>query len=138
MGKKEEIIEAIKEGKGTCYCFMKFNEEWENLLIPESNVEEKRALPKAGHDKIRYSSYMRFNGIKGITLSSTLFCKFGQGIIRASKSGQTGRRVYIPEEIEGKVREMDKTLKPWENWGVIAKGMPLQVFKRMARDIKLL
>ncbi|RKJ42644.1 hypothetical protein D7X25_26810 [bacterium 1XD42-8] len=118
MGKKEEIIKAIKEGKGTCYCFMKLNEKWENLYIPESHVEEKRALPKAGVEKVRYSSYMRFNGIKGITLSSTLFCKFGQGIIRASKSGQTGRRVYIPEEIEGKVRGKDKTLKPWENWGV--------------------
>lgn len=122
MGKKEEIIKAIKEGKGTCYCFMKLNEKWENLYIPESHVEEKRALPKAGVEKVRYSSHMRFNGVEGITLSSTLFCKFGQGIIRAAKSGQTGRRVYIPEEIEGKVRGEDNTLKPWEEWGVIARG----------------
>ena len=56
MDKKDKIIEAIKEGKGTCYCFMKLNKEWENLSIPESKTEEKNSLPKAGHDKVRPSS----------------------------------------------------------------------------------
>ncbi len=125
MDKKDKIIEAIKEGKGTCYCFMKLNKEWENLSIPESKTEEKNSLPKAGHDKVRPSSYMKFNGEEGINLSSTLFCRFRQGIIQAVESGQTevkGRRVYIPKKVKGKKHGEKDTLYPRKKWGRPAKG----------------
>jgi len=89
MHKKDKIIEAIEEGKGTCYCFMKLNEEWENLSIAGEYMAGEMTLPKAGIEKALLSaSYMKFNGVEGINMLSILFCQFGGGIITALESGQ--------------------------------------------------
>ena len=89
MHKKDKIIEAIKEGKGTCYCFMRLNEEWENLAIAGEYVVGEMAIPKIGIEKALLSApYMKFNGVEGINMLSILFCQFGGGIIAALESGQ--------------------------------------------------
>ena len=89
MHKKDKIIEAIEGGKGTCYCFMKLNEEWENLAIAGEYMAGEMTLPKAGIEKALLSaSYMKFNGVEGINMLSILFCQFGGGIITALESGQ--------------------------------------------------
>lgn len=88
-GNKSKIIEAIKEGKGTCYCMMKLNEEWENLAIAGEYMTGQVKMPTAGIDRLMLGgSYMKFNGIEGINMLSILFCQFGGGIITALESGQ--------------------------------------------------
>lgn len=90
MDKKEKIKKAIENGKGTCYCFMNLNKEWENLPIPNESVLREMVLPKGGVEKkaFRSNSYLKFNEMEGIHMGSKLFCQFGQGIITALESGQ--------------------------------------------------
>ena len=126
MHKKDKIIEAIEEGKGTCYCFMKLNEEWENLSIAGEYMVGEMALPKAGIEKALLSApYMKFNGVEGINMLSILFCQFGGGIITALESGQReigGRRVFIPEMVKGIVNGKEIVLSPKKNWGLVGGG----------------
>ncbi len=99
MHKKDKIIEAIEGGKGTCYCFMKLNEEWENLAIAGEYMVGEMALPKAGIEKALLSApYMKFNGVEGINMLSILFCQFGGGIITALESGQ------VESDIESRIQ----------------------------------
>ena len=89
MHKKDKIIEAIKEGKGTCYCFMRLNEEWENLAIAgEYMVGEISTKKRQVNKSLLSVPYMKFNGVEGINMLSILFCQFGGGIITALESGQ--------------------------------------------------
>lgn len=88
--KTEEIINAIKEGKGTCYCFMKLNEEgWENLSTVgdylSGNFPVEAGISKALSFR---NSYLKYNDIEGINMFSMLFCNRFAGIINAKESGQ--------------------------------------------------
>lgn len=87
---EEKVISAIKQGKGTCYCCMLLNPEWENLPVEYDYMMNSfyPELPSAGVSKILESeSYMQFNGKEGINMMSMLFCMRG-GIISAKESGQ--------------------------------------------------
>ena len=86
-GKENEILEAIKAGKGLCYCFMDLNNEWENLAMAGEYLTGE--MPRAGVAKILDTpQYMKFNGKEGINMLSMLFCPYGGGIITAKESGQ--------------------------------------------------
>lgn len=86
--KEEEIVSAIKEGKGLCHCFMKLNETWENLPLVGEYMTGEFPLC-AGIEKVLWTdSYMMFNGKEGINMMSMLFCQYGGGIITAKESGQ--------------------------------------------------
>ena len=101
MHKKDKIIEAIKEGKGTCYCFMRLNEEWENLAIAgEYMVGEISTKKQQVNKSLLSAPYMKFNGVEGINMLSILFCQFGGGIITALESGQNGEAPPNWENIE--------------------------------------
>lgn len=87
---EEKMKTAIEQGKGTCYCCMLLNPEWENLPVEYDYMTNAfhPELPTAGVSKILESeSYMQFNGKEGINMMSMLFCKRG-GIISAKESGQ--------------------------------------------------
>ena len=126
MHKKDKIIEAIKEGKGTCYCFMRLNEEWENLAIAgEYMVGEISTKKQQVNKSLLSAPYMKFNGVEGINMLSILFCQFGGGIIAALESGQReieGRRVFIPEIVKGIVNGKEIVFLPKKNWGLVGKG----------------
>lgn len=85
-----EMKKAIEQGKGTCYCCMLLNPEWENLPIEYDFSSESfevnrdfRISPIGGIDQ----SYQQINGREQINMMSMLFCQRG-GIITAKKSGQ--------------------------------------------------
>lgn len=85
------ILKAIQLNKGTCYCCMALNSEWENLPAEYDYVDNsfERKLPVAGIDAVMGSkSYLQFEGKEGINMMSMLFCKYGGGIISAKQSGQ--------------------------------------------------
>lgn len=103
---EEEVAEilksAIEGGKGTRYCCMKLNPEWENLPASydfatdsfEINISRVLSPCLAGADlwmdniyQTFASPYHMFNGEQGINTMSMLFCQRG-GIIIAEKSGQ--------------------------------------------------
>lgn len=87
--KREKIKEAIEAGKGTCYCFMQLNDEWDNLAMAGEFMTGVFLYPCAGIEKALLSpSYMKFNKKEGINMMSMLFCKYGGGIITAQESGQ--------------------------------------------------
>lgn len=86
--KESEIVDAIKAGKGLCYCFMNLNDEWENLAMAGEYLTGMDQISCAGTAKIFASSYMKFNGKEGINMLSMLFCPYGGGIITAKESGQ--------------------------------------------------
>lgn len=87
--KESEIVDAIKAGKGLCYCFMNLNDEWENLAMAGEYMTGMDQVPCAGIAKVFASpSYMKFNGKEGINMLSMLFCPYGGGIITAKESGQ--------------------------------------------------
>jgi len=89
--REDEVREAIEEGKGTCHCFMKLNDSWENLPLAGEYMTGYFSMPSdlIEYEKERCSpSYLRFNGKEGINMLSMLFCAFGGGIITAQESGQ--------------------------------------------------
>lgn len=86
-----EMLKAIEQNKGTCFCCMVLNPEWENLPVEYDYVDNTfREEPMmAGIDRVLFSdSYMQFNGKEGINMMSMLFCRYGGGIISAKESGQ--------------------------------------------------
>ena len=92
---KEEVIngilKALESNKGTCYCCMLLNSEWENLPVEYDYMDNAfhAELPMAGVSKVLFSeSYMQFGGREGINMMSMLFCQYGGGIISAKESGQ--------------------------------------------------
>ena len=101
---KEEVIsgilEALKLNKGTCYCCMVLNSEWENLPVEYDYMDHSfhPELPMAGISKALFSeSYMKFGGREGINMMSMLFCQYGGGIISAKESGQGNIYCYDGE-----------------------------------------
>ncbi len=108
--RRKEIREAIEAGKGTCYCFMKLNDKWENLNLVGEYMTGKFILPCAGVAKVLCSpSYMKFNGKEGINLLSMLFCHYGGGIVTAQESGQLNSCEDIG--IKDSTRELIKLLE---------------------------
>ncbi len=87
--KTDEIIKAIKEGKGTCYCFMQLNKEgWENLSTAGDYLSGNFQAA-GGIDKVFLKpSYQKYNDKEGINMLSMLFCNRLGGIITAKESGQ--------------------------------------------------
>ena len=93
---KEEVVngilEALESNKGTCYCCMLLNSEWENLPVEYDYMDNsfQKELPSAGVSRALFSeSYMQFGGREGINMMSMLFCRYGGGIISAKESGQS-------------------------------------------------
>lgn len=87
----ERMKTEIEAGKGTCYCLMMLNPEWENMPLGYNWYTESFEInfPSVGVANISGStSYQRYNGKEGINMMSMLFCKCG-GIINALESGQT-------------------------------------------------
>ncbi len=76
----EEVIDELEKGRGTCYCTMDLNEEWENMPLGYDYVTNTFISSNQ-------ESYFKFNGKEGINMMSILFCKRG-GIITAQTSGQ--------------------------------------------------
>ena len=131
MHKKDKIIEAIEGGKGTCYCFMKLNEEWENLAIAGEYMVGEMALPKAGIEKALLSApYMKFNGVEGINMLSILFCQFGGGIITALESGQDSYRNNFWTEEEMYILECIGDIYAYENWSEEKKRCAEEIWQR--------
>lgn len=99
----QEILDAMKsaieQGKGTCYCCMLLNPEWENFPMYYDyfgNAYEPGVLSRGGVGNILHSdSYIKYNGKEGINMMSMIFCMSG-GIISALDSGQI--HMY-PEQI---------------------------------------
>ncbi len=87
----ERVKEAIEQGKGTCFCCMHLNPEWENMP-PEYDFATNSfqfKLPSAGINAfLNNESYMPFYGAEGINMMSMVFCRRG-GIIKAKESGQS-------------------------------------------------
>ena len=131
MHKKDKIIEAIEGGKGTCYCFMKLNEEWENLSIAGEYMVGEMALPKAGIEKALLSApYMKFNGVEGINMLSILFCQFGGGIITALESGQDSYRNNFWTEEEMYILDHFGDIYAYENWSEEKKKCAEEIWQR--------
>ena len=85
----KEIEDAIVARKGTCYCFMNLESEWENLATLGEYITGETILPTAGIESIFSDQfYLKFNDKEGINMLSSLYCKFGKGIITAQESGQ--------------------------------------------------
>lgn len=100
--KESEIVDAIKAGKGLCYCFMNLNDEWENLAMAGEYMTGMDQVPCAGIAKVFASpSYMKFNGKEGINMLSMLFCPYGGGIITAKESGQHVRMKKLLDDVTG-------------------------------------
>ena len=130
-GSKNKIIEAIKEGKGTCYCMMKLNEEWENLAIAGEYMTGQVKMPTAGIDRLMLGgSYMKFNGIEGINMLSILFCQFGGGIITALESGQNNYRNNFWTEEEMYILEHIGDSYAYENWSEEKKRCAEEIWQR--------
>ena len=93
----EKMKTAMEAGKGSCYCLMMLNSEWENMPLGYNWYTEAFEInfPGAGAANISAStSYQQYNGKEGINMMSMLFCKCG-GIINAKESGQTDYGLYI-------------------------------------------
>ncbi len=77
-----KMVEAIKQGYGTCYCCMNLEPEWENLpagfRLDTGNFY---------CESINKESTQQFGDIEAINMMSMLFCRRG-GIITAIESGQ--------------------------------------------------
>lgn len=89
------ILQALKQNKGTCFCCMVLNPEWENLPAEYDYVDNTfREEPMmSGIDRVLFAdSYMQFNGKEGINMMSMLFCRYGGGTISAKESGQGNNR----------------------------------------------
>lgn len=92
---ERQVLSAITNGKGSCYCCMKLNSEWENLPVDynfetksfEVNISSILKSSTAGVNRMLSSPYMIFNGEQGINMMSILFCQRG-GIIMPVTSGQ--------------------------------------------------
>ena len=97
--KIDKIKNWLNKGMGTCYCFMKLNEEWENLALAGEYMTG--SMHYGGVEKVLSSkSYMKFNGIEGINMLSMLYCSFKSGgIISAVDSGQ------IELDIEDRIQQ---------------------------------
>lgn len=94
---REKVKMAIEEGKGTCYCCMNLNPEWENLPT-EYNFETgafeytlqdvlNETCVGSGYYLSGEKGYKNISGKEGINMMSMIFCKKG-GIISAEESGQ--------------------------------------------------
>lgn len=131
MHKKDKIIEAIKEGKGTCYCFMRLNEEWENLAIAgEYMVGEISTKKQQVNKSLLSAPYMKFNGVEGINMLSILFCQFGGGIIAALESGQDSYRNNFWTEEEMYILERIGDIYAYENWSEEKKRCAEEIWQR--------
>lgn len=94
---RELIKMAIEEGKGTCYCYMNLNPEWENLPTEynfatgafEYTLQDvlNETCAGSGYYLSGEKGYKNFSGKEGINMMSMIFCKRG-GIISAEESGQ--------------------------------------------------
>ena len=116
---KEKMKKAIQEGKGTCYCSMRLNPEWENMPSGYNFAEEtfRDNFPSVGINKVLMSpSYFQFNGREGINMTSMLFCNCG-GIISATMSGQntvTSEDIWNDYELALLEKFYDQLA--YENW----------------------
>lgn len=79
---EEKMIKAIRQGYGSCYCFMKPESEWENLPAGFT-LDDGSFYYNAANKK----SNQKFNDVEAINMMSMLFCTRG-GIITAMESGQ--------------------------------------------------
>ena len=115
----KKIRDAIAEGKGTCYCYMDLNPEWENLPVDynfetesfEGNSNSISSILKsstAGVNRMLSSPYMMFNGEQGINMMSILFCKRG-GIITAREPGQKNI-IYEAVMMEIRIKNLTNTI----------------------------
>lgn len=104
----ERVKEAIEQGKGTCYCCMHLNSEWENMPTGYdfgTNSFQPQS-PTAGIISfLNNESYMRFNGAEGINMMSMVFCRRG-GIISAKESGQSSVSLSITDALWRDLKDM--------------------------------
>lgn len=110
---KEEVINgilrALESNKGTCYCCMLLNSEWENIPVEYDYMDNAfhAELPMAGVSKVLFSeSYMQFGGREGINMMSMLFCQYGGGIISAKESGQSLANMTIQDMLWRDLKNM--------------------------------
>lgn len=140
--KEEEIVDAIKAGKGLCYCFMNLNEKWENLAMAGKYLLGTDQLPSAGINKfLNYSPYLKFNEKEGINMLSILFCPYGGGIITARESGQVestdpdeGFYRYIKEKLDSIVKlseNFDSEVNDFKD----AYNKNISVYEDLAKEI---
>lgn len=76
------ILQALKQNRGTCFCCMVLNPEWENLPTEYDYVDDTfREEPMmSGIDRVLFAdSHQQFNGREGINMMSMLFCRYGGG-----------------------------------------------------------
>lgn len=127
--KECEIVDAIKAGKGLCYCFMNLNDEWENLAMAGEYMTGMDQMPCAGIAKEFASpSYMKFNGKEGINMLSMLFCPYGGGIITARESGQ---HIKMKKLLDDVTSVQEKNGKIWTDEEMyIAKYMTLKMLNQ--------
>lgn len=126
--KESEIVDAIKAGKGLCYCFMNLNDEWENLAMAGEYLTGMDQISCAGTAKIFASSYMKFNGKEGINMLSMLFCPYGGGIITAKESGQHIKMRKILDDV---ISVKEKNGRIWtDDEMYIAKYMTLRMLNQ--------
>ncbi len=129
--KRADIIKAIEAKKGTCYCFMKLNKEWENLAIAGEYMAGQMKIPVGGLDKdLMNNKYMQFNGIEGINMLSILFCQFGGGIITALESGQNNDKNYFWTDEELYLLEQFRDIYAYKNWSEEKKKCAEEIWQR--------
>ena len=112
----QQMEEAIRNGKGTCFCCMALNPLWENLPteydISAGRFRLRNELMDGAVTEILWPrGNMCFNGKEGINMMSMLFCRQG-GIITALGSGQKEEEEV--EEVEKISKEALRTIMELE------------------------
>lgn len=134
---KEKIKVAIEEGKGTCYCCMNLNPEWENMPSGYNFATGifEDGVPNAGISEILMnSSYFQFNGNEGINMMSMLFCKCG-GIISATMSGQIETDgINIWNDYELKLLDKYYDQLAYKNWSLEKKLGAEELWKTLYEE----
>ncbi len=139
---EEKIIDAIKAGKGTCYCLMKLDDEWDNLPLAGEYMTGGFPYYCAGIEKALLSgAYMKFNEKEGINMLSMLFCNSCGGIVTAQESGQTRSMKpnedlyrYMEEQIDN-IDRIDEKYAALVNDFRVAYEKNRNRYERLAKDI---